>query len=154
MGDCSGDRGNHCRRRHLQYPRDPVRIQRAGEAYFAGGLLGSQIWKPIYAILEGALEIVVANAQHIKKVPGRKTDVKDAEWIADLLCHGLLRSSFVPPTAPQVWCRHCHASFPFPGATNTWYLYRRGSVSSAGSVSSHRLPTFKQSPTTDACITD
>lgn len=53
--------------------------------------------KPIYAILEGALEIVVANAQHIKKVPGRKTDVKDAEWIADLLCHGLLRSSFVPP---------------------------------------------------------
>ena len=54
-------------------------------------------WKPIYAILEGTLEIVVANAQHIKKVPGRKTDVKDAEWIADLLCHGLLRSSFVPP---------------------------------------------------------
>jgi len=54
-------------------------------------------WKPIYAILEGALEIVVANAQHVKKVPGRKTDVKDAEWLADLLCHGLLRSSFVPP---------------------------------------------------------
>jgi transposase len=54
-------------------------------------------WKPIYAILEGAFEIVVANAQHVKKVPGRKTDVKDAEWIADLLCHGLLRSSFVPP---------------------------------------------------------
>lgn len=40
---------------------------------------------------------MVANAQHVKKVPGRKTDVKDAEWIADLLCHGLLRSSFVPP---------------------------------------------------------
>jgi len=54
-------------------------------------------WKPVYAILEGAFEIVVANAQHVKKVPGRKTDVKDAEWIADLLCHGLLRSSFVPP---------------------------------------------------------
>jgi transposase len=54
-------------------------------------------WKPIYAILEGAFEIVVANAQHVKKVPGRKTDVKDAEWIADLLCHGLLRASFVPP---------------------------------------------------------
>ena len=54
-------------------------------------------WKPVYAILEGALEIVVANAQHVKKVPGRKTEVKDAEWIADLLCHGLLRSSFVPP---------------------------------------------------------
>jgi len=54
-------------------------------------------WKPVYAILEGTLEIVVANAQHVKKVPGRKTDVKDAEWLADLLCHGLLRSSFVPP---------------------------------------------------------
>jgi Transposase len=51
----------------------------------------------VYAILEGALEIVVANAQNVKKVPGRKTDIKDAEWIADLLCHGLLRSSFVPP---------------------------------------------------------
>src|SRR6516164_6169603 len=55
-------------------------------------------WKPVFAILEGGgLEIVVANAQHVKKVPRRKTDVKDAEWIADLLCHGLLRSSFVPP---------------------------------------------------------
>jgi transposase len=54
-------------------------------------------WKPIYAVLEGAVEVVVANAQHVKKVPGRKTDVKDAEWLADLLCHGLLRSSFVPP---------------------------------------------------------
>lgn len=54
-------------------------------------------WKPVYAILEGAFQIVVANAHHIKKVPGRKTDVKDAEWIADLLCHGLLRPSFIPP---------------------------------------------------------
>ena len=54
-------------------------------------------WKPVYAILEGAFQIVVANAQHVKKVPGRKTDVKDAEWIADLLCHGPLRQSFVPP---------------------------------------------------------
>ena len=58
-------------------------------------------WKPVYAILEGegTFKIVVANAQHVKKVPGRKTDVKDAEWIAELLCHGLLRSSFVPPKA-------------------------------------------------------
>jgi len=54
-------------------------------------------WKPVYAVLEGALEIVVANAYHVKNVPGRKTDVKDAEWLADLLGHGLLRSSFVPP---------------------------------------------------------
>lgn len=55
-------------------------------------------WKPIYAVLESVeLEIVVANAQQVKKVPGRKTDLKDAEWLADLLCHGLLRSSFIPP---------------------------------------------------------
>lgn len=53
--------------------------------------------KPVFAILEGDLEIVIANAQHVKKVPGRKSGVKDAEWLAELLCHGLLRSSFVPP---------------------------------------------------------
>ncbi len=65
-------------------------------------------WKPIYAILEGALEIVVANAQHVKKVPGRKTDVKDAEWIADLLCHDLLRSSFVLQRAALGRCGLAH----------------------------------------------
>jgi transposase len=54
-------------------------------------------WKPIFNILEGHMEILVVNAQHLKAVPGRKTDVKDAEWIADLLQHGLLRPSFVPP---------------------------------------------------------
>ena len=54
-------------------------------------------WKPIYNVLEGyELTILVVNAQHIKAVPGRKTDVKDAEWIADLLRHGLLRGSFIP----------------------------------------------------------
>jgi transposase len=54
-------------------------------------------WKPVYAVLEGAFELVVGNAHHIKNVPGRKTDVKDSEWIADLLRHGLIRRSFVPP---------------------------------------------------------
>jgi transposase len=54
-------------------------------------------WKPIYNILEVTdMEILVVNAHHIKAVPGRKTDVKDAEWIADLLRHGLLRGSFIP----------------------------------------------------------
>ena len=53
-------------------------------------------WKPIYNILEGNFEVLLVNAQHIKAVPGRKTDVKDCEWIADLLQHGLLRGSFVP----------------------------------------------------------
>ena len=55
-------------------------------------------WKPVYNLLEGACELMVVNAQHIKAVPGRKTDVKDAEWIAELLAHGLLRGSFIPPT--------------------------------------------------------
>jgi transposase len=54
-------------------------------------------WKPVFNILEIAgLELLVVNARHIKAVPGRKTDVKDAEWIADLLRHGLLRPSFIP----------------------------------------------------------
>lgn len=54
-------------------------------------------WKPVYYILEGNFELLVVNARDIKQVPGRKTDVSDAEWIADLLRHGLLRGSFVPP---------------------------------------------------------
>jgi transposase len=54
-------------------------------------------WKPVYNLLEGQAELLVVNAQHMKAVPGRKTDVKDAEWIADLLRHGLLRGSFIPP---------------------------------------------------------
>ncbi len=58
-------------------------------------------WKPIYNLLEGSFELLVVNAQHIKAVPGRKTDVRDAEWIADLLQHGLLTGSFIPP----VWQR-------------------------------------------------
>lgn len=54
-------------------------------------------WKPVYNLLEGVFEVMVVNAQHIKNVPGRKTDVTDAEWIAQLLQHGLLRASFIPP---------------------------------------------------------
>jgi transposase len=53
-------------------------------------------WKPVWNLLEGRFELLLANAQHSKTVPGRKTDVKDAEWIADLLRHGLLKPSFVP----------------------------------------------------------
>ena len=58
-------------------------------------------WKPVWHILEPTFELVLANAAHIKNVPGRKTDVKDAQWIADLLAHGLIRGSFVPPTPIQ-----------------------------------------------------
>ena len=55
-------------------------------------------WKPVWNLLEGQFAVLLVNAQHIKAVPGRKTDQKDSEWIADLLQHGLLRASFVPPT--------------------------------------------------------
>lgn len=54
-------------------------------------------WKPVYNLLEGNVEVLLVNARHVKNVPGRKTDVKDAEWLAELLRHGLLRGSFVPP---------------------------------------------------------
>lgn len=60
-------------------------------------------WKPIYNLLEGHLELLVVNAHHIKAVPGRKTDVKDAEWIAELLQHGLLKASFIPPRSQRDW---------------------------------------------------
>jgi transposase len=53
-------------------------------------------WKPVYTILEDQFDALVVNAAHVKAVPGRKTDVKDAEWIADLLQHGLVRQSFIP----------------------------------------------------------
>ena len=54
-------------------------------------------WRPVYAVLEGHFELIVGNARHIRNVPGRKTDVKDSEWIADLVRHGLIAKSFVPP---------------------------------------------------------
>jgi transposase len=54
-------------------------------------------WRPVYAVLEGHFELIVGNARHIRTVPGRKTDVKDSEWIADLVRHGLIAKSFVPP---------------------------------------------------------
>lgn len=56
-----------------------------------------EYWKPIYNILENNFEVLLVNAQHIKQVPGRKTDIKDSEWIAELLRFGLLKASFIPP---------------------------------------------------------
>jgi transposase len=58
-------------------------------------------WKPVFNMLEGSFEVLLVNAQHIKAVPGRKTDVKDAAWLAELLQHGLLRASFIPPVAQR-----------------------------------------------------
>ncbi len=60
-----------------------------------------EYWKPLYNILEENFEVLLVNARHIKQVPGRKTDVMDAEWIAELLRHGLLRSSFIPPVGQR-----------------------------------------------------
>jgi len=57
-------------------------------------------WKPVYNLLEGSSEVLLVNAKHVKHVPGRKTDVCDAQWLAELLQHGLLKASFIPP-APQ-----------------------------------------------------
>jgi transposase len=68
-----------------------------------------EYWKPVYNILEENFQLLVVNAYHIKAVPGRKTDVKDAQWIADLLQHGLLKASFVPPPSQRELrdlCRH------------------------------------------------
>jgi transposase len=58
-------------------------------------------WKPVWHVLEGQCELVLANAMHIRNIPGRKSDVNDATWIADLLAHGLIRGSFVPPAPIQ-----------------------------------------------------
>lgn len=59
------------------------------------------LWRPVADRLSGFFEVVLVNAQHMKRVPGRKTDVQDAEWLADLLQHGLLTASFVPDQSQQ-----------------------------------------------------
>jgi transposase len=60
-----------------------------------------EYWKPPFNILESNFEVMLVNAQHVKAVPGRKTDINDAEWLADLLRHGLLRASFIPPVGQR-----------------------------------------------------
>jgi transposase len=74
-------------------------LQAAGCTHVAMESTGVS-WRPVYNLLEGLFTLLVVNAQHIKAVPGRKTDVKDAEWVAELLRHGLLRGSFIP-SKPQ-----------------------------------------------------
>src|ERR671925_933871 len=58
-------------------------------------------WKPVFNMLEGTFEVLLVNAQHVKAVPWRKTDVHDAAWLAELLQFGLLRASFIPPVAQR-----------------------------------------------------
>src|ERR1043165_3574960 len=80
-------------RRELEALRDWLK----GAGARQGGRGGPGVdWRPVYAVLEGHVELIVGNARHIRNVPGRKTDVKDAERIADLVRHGLIAKSFVP----------------------------------------------------------
>jgi transposase len=58
-------------------------------------------WKPVWHILQGTCEPILANAAHVRAIPGRKSDTNDARWLADVLAHGLIRASFVPPTPIQ-----------------------------------------------------
>jgi transposase len=60
-----------------------------------------EYWKPVFNLLEGNVEVMLVNAQHVKQVPGRKTDVQDAEWLAELLAYGLLKASFIPAQAQR-----------------------------------------------------
>ncbi|HEV8245321.1 MAG TPA: IS110 family transposase [Polyangiaceae bacterium] len=73
-------------------------------------------WMPVYAVLEGHFELIVGNAAHVKNVPGRKTDMKDAEWLAELVRTGLIKKSFVPP--------------PWQRALRDYVRYRRKLVES------------------------
>jgi transposase len=62
-----------------------------------------EFWKPVFTLLAGACALWLLKAQHSKALPGRKTDVKDAPWIAELLAHGLVRPSVIPPQAQREW---------------------------------------------------
>jgi transposase len=98
----AGNRGNNRREKRSfgTFTHDLLRLadwlQECGVTHVAMESTGVY-WKPVWNILAEQFEVLLVNAQHIKAVPGRKTDQKDSEWIADLLQHGLLRSSFVPP---------------------------------------------------------
>jgi transposase len=58
-------------------------------------------WKPVWQALEGSFQLILAHPQQIKSMPGKKTDLRDSQWIAELLAHGLIRPSFVPPRATR-----------------------------------------------------
>src|SRR5205823_14827749 len=62
-----------------------------------GHIVGGVYWRPVFNLLEGRFQVILANAQHMKAIPGHKTDIKDSQWIAQLLSHGLLKASFIPP---------------------------------------------------------
>jgi transposase len=73
----------------------------AGECSHVAMESTGEFWKPIWNLFEGSFELLLVNPEQVKRVPGRKTDVQDAEWLADLLQHGLLQASFIPPVAQR-----------------------------------------------------
>ena len=82
----------------LRWRIEPLRDWRRAEGVTHVGMESTGVyWRPVYAVLEGHFELIVGNARHIRNAPGRKTDGKDSEWIADLARHGLIAKSFVPP---------------------------------------------------------
>src|ERR671932_2078950 len=101
-------------------------------------------WKPVYAVLEGHFDLIVGNAHHIKNVPGRKTDVKDAEWIAQLVRHGLVAKSFVPPPAIRdlrelVRCRRTLIETRTAARNRVLKLLEGANVKLAGVASDRRV---------------
>ena len=78
-------------------------------------------WRPVFNILEGNFEVILVNAQHMKAVPGKKTDTLDCQWIADLLRHGLLAASFIPPKAIRDLARSSPFSQELGSTTRTVY---------------------------------
>ena len=90
-------------------------------------------WKPVWHVLsDSEITLILANAAHVKNVPGRKTDVADALWLADLLAHGLIRASFVPE-APTRSCARCFA------LASSWFASRP--VTCSGFRRRWRMPT-------------
>lgn len=95
--------GTRCRRTLRQFPTTTPGLLELHawlvEAHCPVVLIESTgvYWRPVFNILEGSIEVILANAHHVKTLPGRKTDLRDAEWLAELGAHGLVRSSFIPP---------------------------------------------------------
>ena len=98
-----GDHGSRTRREVRTFGTTTAQLLALRDWLVAEGvtLVGMEstgvFWKPVYYMLEDVAECWLLNAQHLKKVPGRKSDVSDSEWIAEMVAHGLVRSSFVPP---------------------------------------------------------
>lgn len=88
-------------------------------------------WKPVWHVLAADFELVLVNAAHLRHVPGRKSDVADAVWLADLLAHGLVRGSFVPPPP----CRPCATS---PVRASSWCEKRAGTCNASTRCSKTR----------------